>query len=175
MIFSSTPNMNSVALRSHIRPGWLARFAEDMVLATMAVLLPISPLVSALLAGDAGYVRRFGDTLRRCARMLLAMRGKRVIARHLERALGRASETQKIEGQCVHCGACCIDRACVFLRFDAAGSSSCAIHGSTFFRSLSCASYPVTGDEIALYGCPSFRVVSAVAIPRKVIPIQKSA
>ncbi|MBL8377840.1 MAG: hypothetical protein JNM79_08230 [Burkholderiales bacterium] len=167
--------MSSVALRGQARPGWLARIAEDAVLATMAVLLPLSPLVSALLAQDAGYLRRFGGTLGRCARMLLAMRAKRVVARRLERAFGRAGEFQHIEGQCTHCGACCIDRTCVFLRFDAAGSSSCAIHGSAFFRTLSCASYPVTGDEIALYDCPSFRVVSTVAAPRRVIPIRKSA
>ncbi|MFN0162451.1 MAG: hypothetical protein ACKVQQ_14560 [Burkholderiales bacterium] len=167
--------MSSVAFGRQSRPDWFARIAEDAVLATMAVLLPISPVVSALLALDAGYLRRFGDTLCRCARMLVAMRAKRVVARRIERALGRSRQAQKIEGECVHCGACCIDRACVFLRFDAAGNSSCAIHGSAFFRTLSCASYPVTGDEIALYGCPSFRVASAVASPRKVIPIRKSA
>jgi hypothetical protein len=135
---------------------WHARAGEAMILAFMGIGLPLSPLVSAVLAGDAGYLRAYRSTLARCVRMWVALGRKHVIARHLEL---RTPAPERIDGHCTHCGNCCIDRACVYLRFDAASRSSCAIYGGRLFRALSCGRYPLSGRDIDLYACPTFRSI----------------
>jgi len=150
---------------------WHARAAEIVVLAVIGIGLPLSPLVSALLAGDIGYLRRYRSTLARCVRMWVGLWRKHVIARNLER---RDPPTEGIEGHCVHCGNCCVDRACVFVEFDSAGKSSCAIYGSRVFGVLSCGGYPISARDIAVYACPTFRAVPLAVGGRQVIPIRSA-
>lgn len=138
----------------------LARVADTTALAALALLLPLAPLLLASIARDGSYLRRYRGTLRQWLRMLRTMARTSVVARNLQRSWNaRRGAAAPIEGECTHCGQCCIQRECVFLRFDAQGRSQCAIHGTWYWRLTSCGRYPIDAADIEFYACPSYRVI----------------
>ena len=156
----------------------LGRVVETILLSVIWVGLPVAPLVVSLLAGDLSYVRRYRQTMRQLSRQLQAMARAEVIARRFynEKRAAEQSTTWKIEGECSHCGECCLFQTCVFLDHDEHGRSRCRIYGNWFFRRLTCAEYPMTKDDIELYACPSFRAepvrqVAQVRLGRHAIPV----
>ena len=137
-----------------------ARVAEVVFLAAYALLLPLSPWLFAALSGDAAYVRHYGRSLRHSLRMFRTMAASGVVARNLRRSWSSNSAAPlSIEGECTHCGACCIHRQCVFLRFDALQRSQCSIYGNWFWRRTSCGRYPIDAADLEVYACPSYRVI----------------
>ena len=147
----------------------------------MALGLPLAPVVCALIAADHRYLLRYASTLRQCAQMLREMLRVHVISRvllrrmsqslsqrlsvfTLESKLAESKREEKIEGECTHCGKCCINKSCVYLQVDEGGASRCGIYNNWFWKRLTCGEYPISGEEIGIYECPSFR-----AIPVKVI------
>lgn len=156
----------------------LGRAVETIALSLMWLLLPLSPLCASVIARDLSYLRNFRATMRQCARHRHAMGRAEVIARrfHNEKRAAEQNISHRIEGECSHCGQCCLDQQCVFLDRSDDGRSSCRIYGNGFFDFLSCAEYPLTKDDIELYECPSFRAVPRTGpmpppLGRKVIPI----
>ena len=144
---------------------FFATSTEALILGAMTVLLPLSPLMCSVLSGRLSYLRQYRNSLARSAKCLRALRRTRVISRNLQRkssASGKPTET--IQGSCTHCGLCCIDRSCVFLEWNDGVTSRCSIYDNWFWRLTSCGSYPIDGQSISVYGCPSFK-----AIPIKVV------
>jgi hypothetical protein len=145
-----------------LAPHAAARAAQALALTGLWLGWLLSPLAIAWIQGRVTPLRRYGKTLAQCARMLKAMARKDVVYRNALRKLQPAvARQEQIEGQCTHCGRCCIDHQCVFLVMHDAGDgqaprSACSIYGSRFFRFTSCGEYPVTGADIAAYDCPSF-------------------
>jgi hypothetical protein len=155
-----------------------ARGAQWLLLAGMWLGWWLSPLVIGVIQGSVTPVKRYGRTMMQCARMMRAMARKDVIYRNALRKLsGEASRQEQVEGECTHCGRCCIDHQCVFLTMHDSGDgqaprSACNIYGSRFFRWTSCGLYPVTGADIAAYDCPSF--VSRPVGSFRTIPIRSA-
>jgi hypothetical protein len=143
----------------------LSRVSELVIIGTLLILLPLSPIGCVILSGNFGYMKRYVTTMRQCASMLIAMRKRGVIRRNLLPVLSLAdSVPEQITGDCSHCGRCCIDKKCVFVSFDEEGHSTCRIYNNWFWRRTNCGRYPITAREIAVYDCPSF-----VAIPIRVV------
>jgi hypothetical protein len=162
-----------------------SRIIDIVVLSVMWLFLPLAPLVCGLIAWEKQYALRYVSTLRQCAQMLREMMRAQVISRVLVR---RASQRlpqrlsqhlgvfavenksaenkreERIEGECTHCGKCCINKSCVYLQVGENGESRCGIYNNWFWKQLTCGEYPISGEEIAIYDCPSFQ-----AIPVKVI------
>ena len=129
---------------------FFATSAEALTLGAMTVLLPLSPLMCSLA---------------RSAQCVKALRRTRVISRNLQRkSSASGQQTESIQGSCTHCGLCCVDRSCVFLEWNDGVTSQCSIYDNWFWRLTSCGSYPIDGQSISVYGCPSFK-----AIPIKVV------
>ncbi len=150
----------------------MASALELIMIGTLLLLLPLSPIGCFLLSGDLGYVARYFTTIRQCAAMLIAMRKRGVLRRNLLPVMSQASSApEQISGECTHCGRCCIDKKCVFVEFDGEGHSTCRIYDNWFWRRTNCGRYPITAREIAVYQCPSFVAVPA-AMPRATIPIR---
>ena len=143
----------------------MASAVELTAIAAMWLLLPVWPLIASVISRDSRYLRRYWGTLARMTRHIRAQRRSRSIARMVAQRLTPRGlrHTQRLEGRCTHCGRCCLDRACLFLRFDAEGRSRCRIYGGRVWRALSCGRYPDDARDIALYGCPSFNVVRGPA------------
>jgi hypothetical protein len=148
-----------------------SRSIEFLALTVMAALLPLSPVVSTLISGDLQYVRRYGHTLDVCARMIAALWNAHVISRNLGRVLAFGARAPgSIQGRCTHCGRCCIQRSCVFLRWDDAGRSSCSIYNNWFWKLTSCGSYPVDALSIEVYQCPSFSAIPIKLVRQTIRP-----
>ena len=68
------------------------------------------------------------------------------------------------QGECNRCGACCeLPVRCPFLRYDAAGLSSCAVY---FARPPSCRKYPRTAAENVTPAQCSYHFVAVTEIGR---------
>lgn len=137
----------------------LGKLIEWVLLAVLWIALPLSPVIVAIIAGDARYARQWGATMRQMALSLRSMARAEVIARRVwahDPQAARERATWQIGGECSHCGNCCLDRSCVFLSYDQDGRSRCGIYGTWFFRRLTCGGYPMTRDDIRIYDCPSF-------------------
>ena len=156
----------------------LGRTVETVVLSLMWLLLPAAPIAAYAISGDGSYLRHYRRTWRQCASQLRAMARAQVIARRFynEKRASQQSQSWRIEGECSHCGQCCLDQTCVFLDHDEQGQSKCRIYGNAFFGLLACAEYPMTKDDIELYDCPSFRAVpvhkpAQIRLGRHAIPV----
>ncbi len=147
------------------------RALQRMVLTVLWLGWPLAPVACALLSGQLRHLRHYPSSLARCARMLRAMQRADVIARNAQRSW-RGPRSEQIEGQCTHCGNCCVHHSCVFLDMDTSGHSSCSIYGNWFFKRLACAAYPVDARDIAVYSCPSFYARVGGQPARAVIPIK---
>ena len=152
----------------------LARSVELAIVLTGWVLVPILPLLAAVITRDWGYVRSYPASLAQATRHIRATWRGRALSRMLVRKLGPAAlrQPQRIVGSCTHCGNCCLYRSCVFLRIDQQGHSSCRIYGGRLWKGLTCGEYPVDAYEIELYSCPSFTALPATArSARRVIQV----
>jgi hypothetical protein len=142
-----------------------ARSVEVFAVGAMTLLLPLSPLACTILSGRIKYLRHYRATLIQSSRYAKALTRTRVISRNLLRQLTRPPDpAETIEGDCTHCGLCCVDRSCVFLEWADNGQSRCAVYGNWFWNLTSCGDYPIDRESIAVYACPSFK-----AIPIKLV------
>lgn len=147
----------------------IASLVNGLLLGGMWLLLPVGPIAATIISGDRSYVSHYRRGLRASASHLGGIFRGRPIGRAVERWLGggNAGGVVTISGQCTHCGKCCLDKSCIFLRFDEQGHSRCQIYQTGFWSMLPCGEYPLSGDEIAQYSCPSF-----TAETRRMIPIR---
>ena len=151
-----------------------ARALEAAAFGAVWLLLPVWPAVAAALTRDGDDLRRYGATLGRVTRHIRAQWRSHSLARMLAQRLTPPPlrRPQRVHGSCSHCGRCCLERACLFLAFDAEGRSSCRIYGGRLWKGLSCGQYPASAEDITLYGCPSFTTAGeAEARPRRVIRV----
>jgi len=155
----------------------LARTIEFVAICAGWVLLPVWPVVAAAVAGDPRYLRRYPRTLVQTMRHIRATWRGRAISRMLVQRLTPPGlrVRERIIGSCTHCGNCCLDRSCLFLAYDAQGQSRCRIYGGRVWKRLTCGRYPVDGEEIALYRCPSFTAERETPTSgRRIVPIVRA-
>ena len=144
---------------------------EVLALTAMTLLLPLSPLACAVLAGKWHYLLHYRVTVVRSANYLRALWQARVVSRNVQRKLAWQNPgAVAIEGNCTHCGSCCVHRSCVFLGWRNDGGSHCTIYNNWFWKLTSCGSYPMDTRSIETYGCPSFK-----AVPIKVVARPKTS
>ncbi len=160
---------------------WIKLFSQlvqAFFLALMALLLPAAPIACATLSGRASFLRHYITTVNRSAKSVRALYRADVVARNLERLLGQflmlqAPAVSKVQGDCTHCGLCCLDRSCVFLAWTEAGKSRCSIHNNWFWKLTSCGSYPIDALSIATYDCPSFQAIPIRVVRKAHAPVQR--
>lgn len=144
---------------------FLIRSFEVLALCAMTVLTPLSPLACTILSGRVRYLLQYRSTVVRSARYVKALYRTRVISRNFQRVLNHSvAFPETIDGDCTHCGLCCVDKSCVFLEWSNEGTSHCAIYNNWFWKLTSCGSYPIDRESIAVYGCQSFK-----SIPIKIV------
>ena len=139
---------------------FFATSAEALTLGALTVLLPLSPLMCTVLSGRLSYFLQYRSSLARSAKCIRALGRTRVISRNLQRkSSASGKQTETIQGSCTHCGLCCVDRSCVFLEWNDGVTSRCSIYDNWFWRLTSCGSYPIDGQSISVYSCPSFKAI----------------
>lgn len=144
-----------------------------LLAAAMSLLLPVGPIVAAVIARDRSYVRQYWHTIVKGFAHLRGQVESRAFSRYVMYSHRERPTSQQIVGKCTNCGQCCLNKKCIFLDWTDAGESRCRIYGSAFWKGLACGRYPEDQFDIDLYACPTFYSIPANVrqFKRKQIPI----
>ncbi len=141
----------------------LASSLTRLYLVTLTLCLPAMPVLAAILFLRPGYLRDYRSFLRKMRVHIAALR-EGPAQHYFEDVMGRAASVpQHIEGHCVQCGNCCMERRCVFLEAIEGGRFQCGIYHSPFRKLSNCGSFPLNQWDIDRYACPSY--TATVRIP----------
>ena len=123
------------------------------------LLLPVMPLIVSVLVWDSRYLRRYGHYFVKFVEHFKALR-EGPVRHYLADVFMQVREVPAtIEGHCVQCGNCCLDKRCAFLQPLGDGKFACGIFHSTVRRFSNCGSFPLHDRDIERYQCPSYFVV----------------
>ncbi|MCG3142838.1 MAG: hypothetical protein HONDAALG_00132 [Gammaproteobacteria bacterium] len=154
---------------------FLARLIDLVIRSAMWLLLPVGPVAAAIIARNGDYLSHYPRSLRASVRHVRGLGRGQPIRRAVERWLASgddATETREmVSGACTHCGQCCLEKACIFLRYDEAGRSRCEIYNTRFWSLLPCGDYPLSASEITQYSCPSYSARTVRIIPIRALPV----
>jgi hypothetical protein len=143
---------------------WRARLAGLVALmfnGLCVLLLPVMPVVLTLLLRDLRFVRKYRVYLRKFVVHFQALR-EGPVQHYLADVFLRVKQVPAhIEGECIQCGNCCLDKRCAFLEPMGEDKWGCGIYGTYLRRYSNCGSFPLHAHDIARYQCPSYFVVSA--------------
>ena len=149
---------NTTSLPSVWRDA-MARAVSRVYLTALYLALPVMPLLASILFMKLKYVRHYATTLRKCTVHVAAL--AEGPANHYFRDVAGLVKTipNDIEGSCVQCGNCCMERRCMFLEpIDDGNKFNCGIYGSVWRRFSNCGSFPINRHDIERYDCPSYFV-----------------
>ena len=143
---------------------WRARFSSLvawMFNSLCLLLLPVMPVVMTILLRDLRFVRNYRVYLRKFVVHFQALREGPVQHYLADVFLREKQVPAHIEGECIQCGNCCLDKRCAFLEPVGEGKLGCGIYGTYLRRYSNCGSFPLHAHDIARYQCPSYFVVAA--------------
>jgi hypothetical protein len=127
------------------------------------VLLPIMPLIISLLLMDTKYIQHYKTYMVRFKRHFNALK-QGPVQHYLSDVLLKYQDIPvTIEGECVQCGNCCLNKQCAFLEPVGDNKYQCGIYTSTLRRYSNCNSFPLHAQDIERYACPSYKVVNTPA------------
>lgn len=138
----------------------LARIAGTTYIGAMYFALPVMPLLASLVFWRKKYLMRYVESLGK-ARVHIAAMQRGPATHYFQDVLGRAkSVPDNIEGECVQCGNCCMDRQCMFLEQADENRFLCGIYHSPFRALSNCGSFPLNRHDIERYACPSYFIAA---------------
>lgn len=139
-------------------------FLSKSIVWSANVLLPIMPMVLSLLLLDAKYVRQYKTWLRKL-KIHLHELGKGPIEHFLSDVMMQHQEIPfDVQGECVQCGNCCLNKQCAFLVETSEEIFQCSIYTSKLRRFSNCSSFPLHAVDIKRYDCPGYVVVPAYKV-----------
>jgi hypothetical protein len=134
----------------------LTQCAARCTLLTLYLLLPVMPLLASMVLMRWKFVRHYAKSLHKM-RVHLAAIGSGPLQRYLDDVAGRARQIpDNIEGSCIQCGNCCMQRQCAFIEPAADNKFQCGIYNSFWRRFSNCSSFPLNQYDIERYECPSY-------------------
>ncbi len=123
------------------------------------VFIPLSPLVLFLFFGKKKFLLEYANTVKKMRIHWHAVSAGPVRHYFEDVFLRNKNIPVQIQGTCVQCGNCCLNKQCVFLEPVAEDKFQCGIYSSPWRRFSNCNSYPLHHEDIARYNCPSFSVI----------------
>jgi hypothetical protein len=144
--------------------GYLVKGATHTYVACFYLFLPVMPLLASLVFLRSKYLLEYPRTIEKLVVHIRALRQGPV--RHFfGDVLGTVSAVPAdIQGHCVKCGNCCLDRRCVFLEQTTENEYECGIYHSPFRRFSNCGSFPLNQHDIERYACPSYFVAGTAPV-----------
>jgi hypothetical protein len=134
----------------------LSRAAARISIAALYLVLPVMPLLAALLFVRWRFAWHYVSTLRKM-RLHVAGLSRGPMEHYFRDVVGRAQRIpEEIHGSCVQCGNCCMNRQCAFLEAVDADKYQCGIYHSPLRRFSNCGSFPLSQHDIERYACPSY-------------------
>ena len=124
------------------------------------LLVPIMPLVLLVLLHDRKYIRQYATWIGKL-RVHVQELCQGPIRHYLTDVLMRHQNIPvHIQGECVQCGNCCLNKKCAFLVAVEEEKYQCGIYNSFLRKFSNCNSFPLHAQDIERYSCPSYTVVS---------------
>ncbi len=121
-------------------------------------LLPVMPALMALLLLDRKFVANYRIYLAKFRIHFRALH-QGPVEHYFNDVFFRFKQVPvAIQGECIQCGNCCLNRQCAFLEPVDGGKFQCGIYGSYLRRFSNCGSFPLHAHDIARYQCPSYFV-----------------
>ena len=137
----------------------IARIFAFGVIGIAYLFLPLMPLVASVVFFRRKYLLQYPTYLKKMAIHIRALREGPVV-HYFEDVVGRIHQVpEAIEGSCVQCGNCCMEKRCVFLEDMGDTRFQCGIYHSPLRRFSNCGSFPINAHDIERYACPSYSVV----------------
>ncbi len=137
----------------------LAYLATKLSIGVFYVLMPILPLLISLAFLKPRFVLQYWQTLKKLTVYIQALREGPIEHYFNDVVSIEAVIPPTIEGECIKCGNCCLDKRCVFLEQTSEEEFQCGIYHSPFRRFSNCNSFPLDARDIERYACPSYTVV----------------
>jgi len=140
--------------------GLLSRFFSI----SCKLLMPLMPLLISLLFLDSKYIKQYKLWLDKFKVHFAAMNNGPVKHYLSDVFMHHAHIPVTIQGECVQCGNCCLNRQCAFLEPIEGGKFNCGIYLSRWRRYSNCNSFPINARDIERYQCPSYSVINIVPV-----------
>jgi hypothetical protein len=132
---------------------------SQLIVWVISVLIPVSPLVMFLLFGEKKFIVAYSDSVKKMRIHLQALSEGPVLHFLEDVCLRKKNIPVQIQGSCVQCGNCCLEKKCFFLEPMGEDKFQCGIYDSVWRRFSNCNSYPLHAEDIERYNCPSYSVV----------------
>jgi hypothetical protein len=136
--------------------------AEKLAFALVFIfksLMPVLPVAMALLFWKKEYLVHYKQTLEKLRIHVNAI-SQGPIQHYFEDILRFNHEvSEPVQGHCSQCGNCCLNRQCVFLEQSGTDQYICGIYRSPLRRFSNCGSFPINGNDIERYQCPTYQVI----------------
>lgn len=140
-----------------------ARMAASVYIFGLYLLLPLLPILATLIFGKPGFTLRYRQTLQKILVHIAALRQGPAV-HFFHDILGQVYQVpEEIQGECVQCGNCCMNKQCVFLEKTDDQKFICGIYHSPLRKLSNCGSFPINGHDIERYACPSYFVTAPQA------------
>jgi len=136
----------------------LVPFVTNSYICAFYLFLPVMPILASIVFFRSRFTLQYVHTLKKLVVHIEAL-GEGPLQHYFSNVAGRVREVPvEIEGSCVQCGNCCMNRRCVFLEQLADDKYQCGIYHSPFRRFSNCGSFPLNQRDIDRYACPSYFV-----------------
>lgn len=144
-----------------------ARVMTYGLFAGIVLTVPFWPPMLTIMTGQFKHTRRYLTTIRKGFTHLHALLKTRAVHRYFSGQSETKPERQipqEIGGFCNRCGACCLERRCMFLEQQSDAEYLCGIYGTWLREHTHCGAYPINQADIDLYKCPTYFVIKPGAI-----------
>jgi hypothetical protein len=161
-----SPNVHKVItiqsfIGAEILKNRLAYCAAQVSVGVFYLLMPFLPLLMGVVFLKPRFIWHYPMTLGKLKIYIKALREGPVLHYFNDVVAIKAEIPPTIEGSCIKCGNCCLDKRCVFLEQTSDVEYQCGIYHSPLRRFSNCNSFPLDARDIERYACPSFTVVNA--------------
>lgn len=138
----------------------IAKLAANLYIGALFVLLPLIPLLASVIFLKWKYVLEYWHYMKKMKIHIGALREGPAL-HYFEDVIGRKRVIpEDIEGSCVQCGNCCMEKRCVFLEEASDLRFQCGIYHSPWRKFSNCGSFPLNAHDIQRYACPSYQTVA---------------
>lgn len=130
-----------------------------LVNSLLICILPVLPLILALVFWKKAYCLNYMESLKKLKVHVRAICDG-PLEHYFQNILFMSeTEVEPIHGHCSQCGNCCLNRQCFFLEQVEKDRYICGIYHSPLRRFSNCSSFPINGNDIERYQCPTYSVI----------------
>ncbi len=124
------------------------------------LIMPLMPVVMSLIFLDTKYFKHYRHWFDKFKIHFDAL-AMGPVTHYLSDVMMRHQNIpEHIQGECVQCGNCCLNKQCAFLEPIEDHKFQCSIYDSRWRKMSNCNSFPINARDIDRYQCPSYQVVN---------------